>query len=59
MSTVMKAPVPQRGSDQLHRDRLTVIVVLSIMIAVIALVIWLASMAGVPVEPIDTWPLMP
>jgi hypothetical protein len=49
-----------QGDKQLRRDRRTAATVLALMIALMALIIWLASMGG-PVEynDIDYWHMMP
>ena len=47
-----------RKTDQLRRDRRTAIVVMAIMIALLGLVLWLASLIGSPLEPVDYWPIM-
>ena len=53
------SPPPARSDQQLKRDRRTAMVVLAIMLALMALVIWLASLGeGVPVDT-DYWPMMP
>ncbi|MBP87471.1 MAG: hypothetical protein CMJ64_12225 [Planctomycetaceae bacterium] len=68
MSTVMKndtgpivpPPAKQPQDDkQLRSDRWTAIVVVSVMIALMALIIWLASLSGVEYESIDYWHMMP
>ena len=68
MSTVMKdkigtmpsTPTTTPNKDQLRRDRRTAIIVLAIMVAMMGLVVWLASMsgAGIP-EGVDYWPMVP
>ena len=51
---------PPRSEDELRCDRTTAIVVLAIMLAIMALTVWLASFGGEPVqEGIDYWPMMP
>lgn len=50
--------LPRRKADQLRRDRRTAIVVMAIMIALMGLVLWLASLIGSPVEPVDYPPIM-
>ena len=48
------------NKDQLRRDRRTAIIVVAVMVALMGLVIWLASMSGAGVhEGIDYWPMMP
>ena len=49
-----------RSHEELKRDRKTAIVVVVIMLAVMALTIWLASFGNAPVQNgIDYWPMMP
>lgn len=68
MSTVMKkgtAPIlpppvsEPRDDKQLRRDRRTATIVLAALIALLALIIWLAGMGG-PIEYQDTdyWHIM-
>lgn len=64
MATGMKQPGIHRngrsGENALQRDRITAIVVCAIMLAMIAMLIWLASLGGGNgYEGIDTWPMMP
>ncbi|HJN10573.1 MAG TPA: hypothetical protein QF564_17935 [Pirellulaceae bacterium] len=69
MSTVMKnhtgpivsPPAKQPLDDkQLRRDRWTAIAVVTVVIALMALIVWLASLGGgVEYEGIDYWHMMP
>ncbi len=69
MSTVMKrgtgpiVPPPAKepqDDKQLRRDRRTAAIVLALMIALMAFILWLASMSE-PIEynDIDYWHMMP
>lgn len=51
--------MPSLGDDKLRHDRHVAIIVLAVMAALMALIIWLASLGGGPVEPIEYWELMP
>lgn len=64
MATGMKQPgLNRHGYDSesaLRKDRVTAIVVCVIMLAMISLLIWLASFGGGNgYEGIETWPMMP
>ncbi len=67
MATVQKNPThlehkptkPRQEDDPLRRDRYTAIVVMVFMMALMALMMWLASLGGGPVEPTDYWPMIP
>lgn len=69
MSTVMKKsfgqmPFPPATAPlnkaQLRRDRRTAVIVVAIIVAMMGLIIWLASVSGGGVSPgIDYWPMMP
>lgn len=65
MSSVLKQagprfPSPRSDKKQLQRDRWTAFVVLSIVVAMMALLVWLASLGGgVANEGIDYWHMMP
>ena len=51
---------PSRVEKQLRRDRKTAIVVVAVMLVVMALAVWLASVSGGPVQDgIEYWPMMP
>ena len=52
---------PQRSTfdQKLRHDRWVAIVVVGLLIALMALLIGLASISGTPVQPIDHWPMMP
>jgi hypothetical protein len=54
-------PAKQPLDDkQLRRDRWTAIAVVMVTIALMALIVWLASVSGGTVhEGIDYWPMMP
>ncbi len=56
MGTPHKGPSEEQ---QLRRDRITAIVVLAVLAALIGLMIWLGSLGGnsMPVE--QYWPMMP
>lgn len=68
MSTVMQGrnnPLPSSGRPpidkrQLQHDRWVAATVVGIIIVMMALLVWIASMGGgVPAEGIDYWHLMP
>lgn len=69
MSTVMKShsghqlPSPAKrpeSDEQLRRDRWTLALVIAVMVALMALIIWLASLGGGTVpNGVDYWPMMP
>lgn len=69
MLTVMKhqtsplasPPTLQPGvNKQLRRDRWTALTVVTVVIAMMALLVWLASLGGgVPNEGIEYWHMMP
>ncbi len=48
-------------AEQLHRDRLTAVIVLSIVAVIVAAMIMLAAMSGWPAgrDPIQPWMMMP
>jgi len=51
--------IKPRTGGQLRRDRWTAIVVLTLMIALVAFLLWLAGMSnGTIYEGIDYWPMM-
>ena len=68
MSTVMKSsagpmlrsPMGPLDKKQLRRDRWTAVAVVAVVIVMMALIVWLASMGGgVAYEAIEYWPMMP
>jgi hypothetical protein len=49
-----------RTDEEIRRDRRTAIIVVAVMLAVMALLVWLASLGGdAPFQEIDYWPMMP
>ena len=59
MPTGMKAP-GTGPSRQLRRDRIAAVVVVAILVAMMGLLIWLASLGtGAPDNIYDFWPMMP
>jgi hypothetical protein len=58
---MVSPPAGKRQDDkQLRRDRWTAIIVVAVMAALMALVIWLASLGGgVEYEGMDYWHMMP
>lgn len=57
---VASPPAQQPQNDQLRRDRRTAVIVVAVMVALMALVIWLASLGGgVEYDSIDYWHMMP
>ena len=63
MATMMKQPIGNNstpGSEQLRRDRITAIIVPLIVVALMGLVIYLASLGngGAPME-FESWPMIP
>ena len=51
---------PFYSDEQLRKDRTTAIVMTLILLVVVSLIIWLASISGGTVhEGIETWPMMP
>ena len=61
-STPMVPSPNTRSSDdaQLRRDRRTAFIVVVVMAALMALLVWLASFGGgVPYDGIDYWQMMP
>lgn len=64
MSTVSKSPQnvegrPLKSGDNLRRERITGIVVLVVFAALMALLLWLASLGGVPENVEYDWWMMP
>lgn len=43
---------------QLRHDRLATVVVLIVIVALMAIMLWLASLGGTTLEPTDYWPIM-
>ena len=65
MSTATRTPskprrkIPVRiPADQLRKDRIMAIIVLVAFAAMIALIMWIASLGGGEIQPLD-WPMMP
>ncbi len=67
MATATKTPsklgrkvAEKTPADQLRKDRITAVVVLVLFAALMALMIWLASLGGGSTEPTDpmNWPMM-
>ena len=54
-------PPSRTPDDQLRRDRIAAAVVLTVLIVMMAVLIWLASIGGhdVPDNLYDFWPMMP
>ena len=59
MSAAPKLTPSGNHSDQLKHDRITATIVFVVFAALMALMLWLASLNGGSGEPIDYWPMMP
>ena len=56
---VKRAPEKKGRDQQLRHDRIAAAVVITLFVALMALLIWLASLNGGAPEGIDYWPMMP